>query len=200
MTTEYWPAPQVKAYADALIPEHHPHLAQLDVRMIYLFRTPTEEKRGHLVLGKARKIGGLHAYLASADEDGTLVHGEVGPEDEDVAPALFVIEIAFEPWGQMTERQRRALVDHELAHCMAYVNTKGDVVLGTVPHDLEDFVAVARRNGLWHPTGADYVRAVVEAEQLTLDLAQGITATGEVATTKAELADKVTPIRKGRKK
>lgn len=139
--TSYRPASAVARIAQRLIGQYHTDLE--DVRIEYVFRDEAAKKNGKLVLGTARKVTGLNAYLAQLDEDGwpTVDDGE----------EFFVIEIAEDAWLRLNGHQRTALVDHELAHCTTEVNKDDELVLKMVAHDLEEFRAVVERHGLWRP-------------------------------------------------
>lgn len=125
MTTTYWYAPEVEELARKLIEEHHPEL--VGIRIDYVFRSPAANHGGKVVLGKARKISGLAAFLA---------HHE---------GAFLVMEIAGDVWQELTERKRAALVDHELCH-MGTDDNGGPKILS---HDVEEFVVVVERHGIW---------------------------------------------------
>lgn len=153
MTVEYRPAPAAQKIGFRLITQHHSHL--VDVRVEYVFRSTAAKDKGKVVLGKARKMGGLNAWLATdADERA------VEPEE------FFVIELAEDEWAGLSDKARVALVDHELSHCVVSFNDDGDPKLGIAPHDLEEFVEVVRRHGLWRQDVADLVK--VGAEQMRL--------------------------------
>lgn len=160
MTATYRPAPAVARIAGTLIPEHHQDLE--DVRIEYVFRSEAARSGGKLVWGKARKITGLNAFLASGD-------GDELPVDGDDVDEFFVIEIAEDVWRELDEKARRALIDHELSHCGTKVDSDGDLRLTVIAHDLEEFSAVVERHGLWRPDVEDLVKAAWSAEQLPFD-------------------------------
>ncbi len=143
MTVEYSPAPAVAAIAQRLIKEHHVHLA--GERIVYVFRSEHAKEGGKAVFGKARKIGGLNAYLSMTED---------GNEDD-----YFVIEIAYDIWLGMSDGQRVALVDHELSHCIIKYAENGDMSLAIAPHDLEEFNAVVKRHGLWRSDVKQFLEA-----------------------------------------
>ncbi|SRR6266567_3976560 len=126
MGTTYWQPPaEVEELARKVIEDHHPEL--VGVRIDYVFRSPPQVRGSHVVLGKARKISGLSAFLARSNG------------------AFLVMELAGDLWPEWTERRRRAVIDHELCHMATDDN--GAPVL--VPHDIEEFVAIVERNGIW---------------------------------------------------
>ena len=135
--TAFEAAPAVAAIAHDLIDAYHPHLDGIPI--IYVFRSPAQMNRGDVVLGKARKVSGLNAFLCA------LAAGESDPEGR----GFFVMDIALDWWtDRLEDEQRWALVDHELCHMK--VNMLGELVV--VGHDVEEFTRVVRRHGLWTPT------------------------------------------------
>jgi hypothetical protein len=105
------------------------------------------------VLGKARKIGGLNAWLSEKTDE-----------------PYFVIEVAYDLWLGMTTAQKRALVDHELSHCrIKYSKTTGEPSLYIAPHDLEEFNAIVERHGLWR----DDVQKFLDAAHGQMNLLEG---------------------------
>lgn len=159
--TDYWRARDVEKVAGELIADHHPHLD--GVPITYLFRLPAAKSHGRTVYGKARKIGGMAAVLASRLPDSQ--HEIVYPID------FFVIEIAADVWTAMDEKQRAALVDHELCHLDVEMpeDEHQDRKLRMVGHDVEEFAAVIRRHGLWRDSVANLVSAAAEQLELALD-------------------------------
>jgi Putative phage metallopeptidase len=78
----------------------------------------------------------------------------------DQAPDMFVVEIAFDAWEVLTERQRVALVDHELCHLVIEGTETGEIVRRIKGHDVEEFQVVAERHGAWKPDLADFAKAL----------------------------------------
>jgi hypothetical protein len=139
----FYKADEVKAIAETLIADFHPHIGDLTV--LYVFRSEHSEENGKVVLGKARKVSGLNAYLAWRHlvEDEDRGHG---------APvsSFYVVEIAADTWLALTGPQRLALVDHELSHIGAD---------GLLSHDVEEFSGVIERHGLWRPALEEFIEA-----------------------------------------
>lgn len=140
--TAYTPAPEVERIAEKLIHEHHRHLEDVPIR--YLWRDKAAVAKGNVVLGKARKIGGLNAHLA---------HYAAGADEPPEEVEFFVMEIGADWWKTLTQEQQVALVDHELSHFGVEIPEQADkerklVIRG---HDLEEFAAVVERHGLWRP-------------------------------------------------
>jgi len=138
----YAEAPEVAEIARELISQHHSHL--VNTRIEYVFRSKAATNRGRIVLGKAKKVSGLSAFLTTRDPD-----------------AFFVMEIAQDRWTELTSEQRVALVDHELTHMGVDPDT-GKLQL--YPHDLEEFVDIVRRHGLWSAEVMRFARATSQLE------------------------------------
>lgn len=87
-------------------------------------------------LGKCRKVGDLDKKLHNFD---------------------FIVLVNHQAWQDLDDRQRVALLDHELAHCAVSVDDEGEVkqdengrtVYRIRKHDLEEFRDVVQRNGLY---------------------------------------------------
>lgn len=145
------PAPAAEALARPLIEEHHRHL--LEVRLLFLFTNKKRLKHKKTTLGTAQKLSAMLRYLSS---------GENTAIDEGVD---FIILLGELEWAGLTDAQRRALVDHELAHCDGAPNAwrlRG--------HDVEEFAEVIQRHGLWQN---DVARFIEVAGQLTLPNPKG---------------------------
>lgn len=164
--TEYWRAPQVERIARKLIGKHHEHLNRHDVQVRCVFRDPPARSRGKLVYGKARKVSGLTAYLVGLEHEDRP--SDDGPVD------FFLIEIAHETWQGLTERQREALVDHELCHLEVELpeTSDKDRTLSLRSHDLEEFTEVVKRHGLWQPSVARFAN-VAKSAQLAFPIQAG---------------------------
>jgi hypothetical protein len=153
MAVTYQEAPEVAEIAGKLINQHHRALKSAEIE--YVFRSEATRKGGKEVLGKARKVSGLNAFLSPAD-----------------GPQLFVMEIARDTWEELEPEQRKALVDHELCHFFVDPETHAYDVL---PHDVEEFEAVLKRHGLWAPSVESFSRLAAEQLQLSVvpDVAEG---------------------------
>lgn len=154
--TRYWRAKEVEGIAERLITQHHEDLEGVPIK--YVFRRPAAVSRGRVVYGKARRIGGLAAHLVAL----------VGRDEVAGPVAFFVVEIAADPWFTLNEKQRAALVDHELSH-LELVQDDDGTRLALRGHDLEEFVAVVGRHGLWRPAVEEFAAAAIGA-QLSLEL------------------------------
>lgn len=145
MTVTFYAAPEVASAAKQLIEKHHQHLA--GVPIVYVFRSHAAKSKGRIVLGRARRVSGLNAFLAA------LAAG--ADEGDDRQHAFFVMEIALDHWSTATPAEQLALVDHELCHFD--VDEEGK--LSIAGHDLEEFNAVVERHGVWRYDVAAFVNA-----------------------------------------
>ena len=140
----HWPAPEVAEIGRSLL-QHHEHL--LPVRVEYVFRDEAVKNGDHTVWGRAHKVTGMKAMLATADAENSN------------GCDFFIIEIAYDIWRLLSPAQRTALVDHEMCHLGVEVLESGAHKLVLRNHDVEEFVDVVSRHGLWRPILADLVSA-----------------------------------------
>jgi hypothetical protein len=139
---------EVKDIATRYINEHHQHLA--NVLIVYLFNAKTIKKGGKELLGEAKLVSGLNAYLATRDL-------EERPEQ------LFVITISKSAWDLLEDNlpAREALIDHELRHCSRDLE---DGALSINPHDIEEFFDIVRRHGPWMKDIHTFIEAAKNAK------------------------------------
>jgi hypothetical protein len=160
--TQYWPAPEIEKIAGKLVPEHHKHLVDFDVTVVYLFTNKVPKVKGKEVWGQVHKITGRNAYLAKDNPDGT---------------AFFTITVPKDVFDVLPEDKQVALVDHYLCQCWAEVKqakaeadvsqdevddqieTDNPVKLSLKPYDVEEYACIVRRHGLWR----EDVEALVDA-------------------------------------
>ena len=151
MTTEYTLADGSPARtARELIPLYHPHLDGAEI--LYLFRSPSWERKGQVVGGTVELASAKFRAVAGSAVD-------------------FIMTLNAELWEGLPEPKRRALVDHELCHCQG----NREEGFSTRGHDVEEFADIIRRHGMWHE-GLE--KFVFEVRQLDLF----DTETGEVLT------------------
>lgn len=119
--------------------------------------------RFHPHLSEAR-VSLMWAHAFKPDRDGNVTWGQVkkvSPLEQQYHDHDFVILLNAGVWQELSPEHRRALVDHELNHCGASTNDEGDVTYYLVKHDLEEFVSVVRRYGLWRAEIEDMVNAAI---------------------------------------
>lgn len=117
---------EVTELVEETIRKHHTRL--LDARIGVLMREEATKSNGRVVLGKASLVNAQWLPLLKQELD-------------------FVIWFAADYWyGVLDERQKVALVDHELCHCVFDEETHKAKMRG---HDVEEFVEIVQRHGSW---------------------------------------------------
>ena len=155
-----WEAVDAKNIAEGLIPKYHEHLEQ--AKILYLFTNQERKKCDRVRLAGTAKVSGLTKYLSSLHLSDDLDAPAVGHG------ADFVILFDGNIWERLTQAQRLALVDHELCHA-GWVADEDDGRFILRGHDLEEFVAVVERHGLWK---SDVAMMDTVMRQLPLPLTQ----------------------------
>lgn len=122
----YEASDNLKDIARELIEKNHGHLVEADIK--YLFRTGNWEVKKRETWGQAKKAGKELKLLTGHD---------------------FIITVHQDVWDQLSDKEKRALLDHELQHCSAGTDDAGNKVWYIQGHDVEDFYAIIRRHGLW---------------------------------------------------
>ena len=145
VVAEFSYAPEVQAIGEVLIDEVEAHMDLARVRIEYLFIDPAPKSHGRTVWGRAKKVSGLAAFFAAPRRQGLRTP----------AP-FFVVEISHEVWETLNDRQRRALVDHELSHLRVTTTDDGELELSTRGHDVEEFAGIVARHGLWSPMARSF--------------------------------------------
>lgn len=107
--------------ASGIIEEHHPDL--LDARIGFIFRSEVQVSGGKETWGQAQKVSDKMKVYMDFD---------------------FLIWVARDIWVSLSLNQKKALLDHELCHCL-YDEGKASMR----PHDIEEFTEIVDRYGLW---------------------------------------------------
>lgn len=158
---DYTHAHEVKRIAEELIDKHHDHLDGVKIEYVFLSQPPKD--KGKELLGRAKKKSGLDAYLYA-----TAAESKNDPKD------FFVIEISQPGWDILDQKQKRALVDHELCHL--WVNEEGKLTM--LPHDVEEFSQVIKRHGLYL-ADIEHFAAIAAKHVKQIDLPLAETSTPE---------------------
>jgi hypothetical protein len=149
MAAEFYEASEeLEELARELIQEHHGHLIEADIK--YLFRTGNWEVKKRETWGQAKKVGKEVNFLTGYD---------------------FIIIIHQAVWEQLNDKEKRALLDHELQHCSAGTDAAGNKIWYIQGHDVEDFYAIIRRHGLWSKM-LRKMESVLNQIELELDVEQ----------------------------
>jgi hypothetical protein len=152
--------PEVISIAEEMIRKYHPRLA--GARIAFVMRDKATKSQGRRICGEASKISAKMQ---------TLIHYH------------FMIWLAEDFWSEITHAQRLALVDHELSHCRW---NEWEETAEIVGHDIEEFVSVIERHGLWSDATKNVARAV---QQLPLEMEE-LPARGKVGSIDPALLEK----------
>lgn len=154
MSSEWIKAPEsVLHLAEELIREFHEHLQGANIG--FVFRATADKSGDKLVLGKAAKVSARDKLYSNLD---------------------FIIWLAQDWWmGLLTNHQRRALLDHELCHCIFDEETETYKLRG---HDIEEFQEIIERYGLWDESLRHAGRALAVAAQGYLPGFEKVTTSG----------------------
>lgn len=144
-----------------LVQKHHIWLSSFKIGVV--FRSEAAKSGGTTVWAKISKVD--EKMRALMESEGT--------------PAVeLLIWIAQDVWNNLDDRQRDALIDHELCH--AAPDGQGGVKL--VGHDFEEFYVILKRYGLWN---ANLFRGATVFQQALLPL--GLVDAGAVVAVQPEL-------------
>lgn len=110
--------------AERLIEEHHVHLTHAKIG--FLYRSEPAKSGDVMVYGKAKKVSASNQVFLDFD---------------------FIIWVAKAYFENASPEMQAALVDHELCHCGGFYGE-----WRMLHHDLEEFIDVVSRHGLWRPS------------------------------------------------
>ena len=138
---------------DELVVQYHEDLAQANIALAWNLSWKPDLD-GRATLGKCRKVGSLDRELMEYD---------------------FVIILLREFWdsSDVTDEQRRALLDHELCHGAVVKDKNGDPVedergrklYRTRKHDIEEFSQVVERHGTYKHELEKFAQAIQKSRQ-----------------------------------
>lgn len=147
--------------------KHHEELQEATIMLAWRERLKPD-KEGHLVLGKCVKASDLQRELVDID---------------------FVILLNRDIWDDcdFTDKQRLALMDHELSHACPQVDDegvkrdqRGRVVWRTRKHDIEEFQAIVARHGCYKADLQRFAEALTKKRKAPLFAATEEQATVQV--------------------
>ena len=130
MATEFTDAQEVEQIATRIIGMQHSHL--VEAKIIYIFREGGAWKsKGKEVLGQAQKCSAKDNFLNGGFD--------------------FTITINKDAWKTMADKQKKALVDHELMHCdkSDENDEDGNPIWQTKDHEFVGFVQEIKSHGFW---------------------------------------------------
>jgi hypothetical protein len=124
-------AKEAQELVERLIPKYHPHLA--DAKIKCLFRNQVVKRAGgKIIIATAEKCTAKFKFLTKLD---------------------FIISICYLTWRDLSDKQRMAIMDHELCHCIADEDEEtGEILYKVIPHDFEDFLSVVEKYGAYLPS------------------------------------------------
>ena len=154
---------------NSLVSAFHDHLSEARIALAWntAWKADTD---GRVTLGKCRKVGDL---------------------DRDIHEYDFIVILNREFWNSFNDRQKAALLDHELMHAEIKTDEHGEpeqdergrIVYRIRKHDIEEFADVVKRHGLWMHDLELFARALMvrqKQDDRALDLfKEGGTASGE---------------------
>ena len=156
---DVWKAPDdVVATVNDLIVKYHPHLVSVRGQIAVLFREKASHAGEKAILGKSRKAPAVLGILGDIDYK-------------------FIIEIAADEWGLLTDGERVALLDHHLCACKGTEDEQtGDMKFSLQPPDVAFYREEVERHGFWRSkTGKvpdqDLIMDLFGPDQATLQAA-----------------------------
>lgn len=140
--TKFEPDDPAYKILDELVGKFHPHLSEARIALVW-GHGMKPDRDGHVTWGQTKKVGPLEQQFNAFD---------------------FVIVLNETVWNELakTPNGQQALLDHELCHCGSRTNDEGEVSYNILKHDLEEFVPVVRRHGLWRSSVECMVKAALE--------------------------------------
>lgn len=134
------------------------------------------KEHGHLA---EAKIGLAWRLGWRADADGRMTLGQCrkrGDLDRELDGFDFIILLNKEAWERLNEKQKRALIDHELCHASIVIDSDGSpkkndrdrLVTRIKKHNCEEFRDVVERHGLWKQDLEAFATAAINDAQRPL--------------------------------
>jgi len=141
---------------EGLIEKHHQHLQDVKIAIAWRFGWAANAD-GLMTMGRAKKCTDLDRQLAEFD---------------------FVLLLNHEAWnkGGLNEKQRLALIDHELCHCEVTMDSNGEpkfnedgrLVCRIRKHDIEEFQDVVARHGCYTHDLAEFANKSIKDSERPL--------------------------------
>ena len=102
-----------------------------DANIKYLYKNQPVKKSGRTVVATIEHCGPKMVHLTGLD---------------------YIVQAGYEQWNHLTDDQKVAVVDHELAHCEIIEDEEtGDIKYKLKDHDWADFTDVVTRHGMYLP-------------------------------------------------
>lgn len=131
-------------WIDTMVSANHTDLKEAKIAVAWLLDVKPD-RDGHLTLGRCRKATDLDREFRDFD---------------------LVVMLNAKAWKELGEKQRAALVDHELHHAAIATDKNGEPILDERDrhcyrlrkHDIEDFHAVVRVHGIYLSDIGEFIR------------------------------------------
>lgn len=140
MGTVYEYAPEVDEILKKLNKQYDLNLDSFSVSCVFSNQFIT----GKSPWAKIKKVSSLFKFLTGID---------------------LVLIVVKPLWQQLSEKQKEALVLHELLHCVVKVDSEGNKVVSLCRHDLEEFAQVVEHYGLWNKGLEKFCKSIESAQQ-----------------------------------
>jgi hypothetical protein len=136
---------------------HHTDTKEARIAMAWRLRTKAD-KDGHIVLGKCVKVSDLYREYADYD-------------------FIIVLNREFYDEPTVTKEQRIALIDHEMCHAAPTYNDetgehevdeRGRYLFRIRKHEVEEFIEIVQRNGIWKHDLLAFAKALQEKKKAPL--------------------------------
>lgn len=128
---DYWKAgQQVYDMKSEIISRFHPHLALIDNNIGIMFREKASVSAGRVIQGRTKK----------ANKQLEVFHAD---------DMVFIIELAADEWGKMSNEEQIALLDHHLCSMQAEEKDDGSINYKIAPPDFVGYKAEIERHGVW---------------------------------------------------
>ncbi|MGI4812701.1 MAG: putative metallopeptidase [Janthinobacterium lividum] len=75
----------------------------------------------------------------------------------------YILTLSAPAWDSFNANQKKALVDHELAH-MVKKETKKGIIYRCRHHDIEEFNAIVERYGEWRPNITSFRKSLAKGK------------------------------------
>lgn len=132
-----------------LIKKYHSHL--INAKIAYLYKNKPMMKGGKTIFATAEKC--------SPKSKALITYAGTGEAFD------FIITINYTEWQNLSDRQKAAVLDHELSHCLVQDNDEtGETEFKLVSHDLEEFASIVSRHGLYMDSISVMAQAIEDSE------------------------------------
>lgn len=142
------------------------------------YRVLEQALKWHDELSEAA-VGLAWRLRTKADVDGRIVLGKcknISDFEKEYIPYDFVIILNDQYWANFNDKQRLALMDHELHHAAPKLNDeceheedeRGRKLWRTRKHDIEEFRAVIERHGCYKSDLEAFAEAIRKKQETPL--------------------------------